>query len=65
MVKRGYRGIFHWWSPKHTHRYANDFGFRLSKDSLTEMMNDLFDGAIGKRLTYERLISREGSSVLK
>ncbi|MYC22013.1 MAG: IS1595 family transposase [Caldilineaceae bacterium SB0662_bin_25] len=29
VLKRGHKGIYHHWSPKHSHRYANEFAFRL------------------------------------
>ena len=28
LVKRAYFGVFHWWSRKHAHRYADEIAFR-------------------------------------
>ena len=43
-------------------KYINEFCFRLNdgnvKRPTMERLNSLIDGAIGKRLTYERLTAR-------
>lgn len=57
VFKRGYHGTYHHWNPKHTIRYGKEFAFRLNQRTLPEAMNGMVDGAIGKRLTYEDLIS--------
>ena len=59
VLKRGYNGVYHQWSAKHTARYVNEFTFRLHQGNvkLTTMkrLDNLIRGAMGKRLTYEKL----------
>ena len=59
VIKRGYNGIYHQWTPKHMARYINEFTFRLNEGNVRvhtmKRINSLIDGAVGKRLTYERL----------
>ena len=47
-------------TPKHLARYVNEFTFRLNdanvKHHTLSRLNSLLDAAVGKRLTYERLI---------
>ena len=61
VLKRGYNGVYHQWSLKHTARYINEFTFRLNEGSVKrhtlDRLDSLIDGAIGKRLTYKELIS--------
>lgn len=59
LLKRGYHGTFHQMSPKHLHRYVNEFAGRHNirdKDTL-EQMSIVSQGMVGKRLPYEELIS--------
>ena len=62
VIKRGYTGVYHHWSPRHMTKYINEFCFRLNdgnvKRPTMERLNSLIDGAIGKRLTYERLTAK-------
>lgn len=57
-LKRGIYGIYHQVSPKHLHRYCNEFGYRYN----TRKINDVtrFEDAIknvnNTRLTYANLI---------
>ena len=60
VMKRAYKGVNHWWSPKHMQRYINECVFRLNqasegKDTM-DTVEDVLTNAIGKRLTYEALI---------
>ena len=61
VLKRGYNGTYHQWSFKHMARYVNEFTFRLNEGNVKrqtmERLDSLIDGAIGKRLTYQQLIS--------
>ncbi len=61
VLKRGYNGVYHHWSLKHTARYINEFTFRLNEGSVKrhtlDRLDSLIDGAIGKRLTYKELIA--------
>lgn len=58
LLKRGHYGIYHFMSPKHLHRYVNEFAFRQNtRASGTMGFIDLtIDRMIGKRLTYKGLI---------
>ena len=59
MVKRGYHGTFHHFSPKHLHRYINEFAGRHNvrdRDMLHQMAL-LAAGLDGKRLCYRDLIA--------
>lgn len=61
ILKRGYNGIYHNWSMKHTQRYVDEFAFRLNegacKRHTMERIEAMLDGAIGKRITYKVLIA--------
>ncbi|WP_410219930.1 IS1595 family transposase [Pedobacter sp.] len=58
-LKRGIVGIYHYVSPKHLHRYCNEFAFRYNTRKIEDVVR--FDDAIrlcdNKRLRYSDLIS--------
>ena len=60
VIKRGYNGVYHQWSPKHMAAYINEFTFRLNEGNVKrptmDRLNSLVRGAIGKRLTYRELV---------
>ena len=60
VFKRGVYGTFHHVSPKHMHRYVDEFAFRLNEGNVkrhtTQRINSFVDGTAGKRLTYKDLI---------
>jgi transposase-like protein len=60
VFKRGVYGTFHHISPKHTHRYVDEFSFRLNEGNVkrhtTQRIDSFVDGTAGKRLTYKDLI---------
>ncbi len=58
MLKRGYEGVYHQFSAKHLHRYANEFEGRHNVRPLdtAEQMSEMARGAVGKLLRYEDLI---------
>ncbi len=59
LLKRGLHGTYHHASPKHLHRYVDEFAFRLNEGNVErhtmDRIDSLLDAAVGKRLTYERL----------
>ena len=58
-LKRGYHGTFHHVSPKHLHRYVNEFATRhnmRSKDT-EAMMGETVARMVGKRLMYRELVA--------
>lgn len=56
--KRGIIGIYHYVSPKHLHRYTNEFGYRYN--NRTETPNIKFEDAVAgankRTLKYQKLI---------
>ena len=60
VMKRGMHGVYHHASPKHLHRYVDEFTFRLNEGDVKRHTLDRLDSFIeavdGKRLTYARLI---------
>ncbi len=60
VIKRGYNGIYHNWSMKHTTRYVNEFTFRLNdgncKIDTMERIKSLCPASVGKRLTCADLV---------
>lgn len=61
VMKRGLIGVYHHASPKHLHRYVNEFAFRLNDGDVShhtmERLASMFGAAIGRRLTYKELIA--------
>jgi len=59
VLKRGFYGVFHWFSEKHTQRYVDEFAFRMHEGSCKKHMYQRIDavlvGAFKKRLTYKAL----------
>jgi transposase-like protein len=57
VMKRGLHGVYHHASPKHLHRYVDEFTFRLNdgdvKRHTTERLASLVSAAFGPRLTYK------------
>jgi transposase-like protein len=60
IMKRGIYGVYHQVSPKHLHRYCNEFGYRYNTRKLTGV--DRFEDAVTKvgstRITYKTLIGK-------
>jgi transposase-like protein len=61
VMKRGLHGVYHHASPKHLHRYVNEFTFRLNdgdvKRHTMDRLASLMSASFGPRLTYEDLIA--------
>lgn len=61
VMKRGLHGVYHHASPKHLHRYVDEFAFRLGEGDVSNhtmhRLAALFNAAIGRRLTYKDLIA--------
>jgi transposase-like protein len=61
VMKRGLHGVYHHASPKHLHRYVDEFTFRLNdgdvKRHTTERLASLVSASFGPRLTYKDLTS--------
>ena len=61
VLERGYYGTYHNWSIKHTHRYANEFTFRLNDGDVqrdtVDRMASLSQALCGKRLRYRELVA--------
>ncbi len=59
VFKRGVYGTFHHVSPKHMHRYVDEFAFRLNEGNVkrhtTQRIDSFVEGTAGKRLTYKDL----------
>lgn len=64
-LKRGYIGVYHWFSVKHRGRYVWEFSGRHNFRPLDtiDQMSVLVFGMIGKRLTYTDLIGPPESRV--
>ena len=62
MLKRGYYGTFHKFSPKHLDRYVQEFAGRhnLREQDTIEMLGAVVLGMDGKRLKYDELIRDNG-----
>ena len=63
LLKRGYYGVYHWMSPKHLHRYAQEFAGRYSQraKSLLGQMAHMARGMENKQLTFVDLVNGEAA----
>ena len=59
MLKRGHDGVYHHISPKHLHRYVDEFSGRHNARPLDtiDQMAAVVRQSAGKRLPYKQLIS--------
>ena len=57
LLKRGYYGTYHKMSPKHLHRYVDEFSGRhnIREHDTVDQMALIAKGFIGKRLRYREL----------
>lgn len=60
LFKRGLNGIYHQVSPKHLHRYCDEYAYRFNSRDLCqqEKFNVAVFQADGRRLTYRNLIGK-------
>ena len=58
MLKRGYHGTYHHWSPKHGDRYLAEFAGRnnVREADTIDQMEKLVANMVGRRLTYQMLV---------
>ena len=60
VLKRGFYGIYHWFSRKHMSLYIDEFVFRLNEGNCVidtvDRLDALVRGVAGKRLTYRMLV---------
>ena len=63
VLKRGYKGVYHWWSKKHMHRYLAEFEARMNmtiaRMNGRQRVNAMLRQAIGRKLTYSELTKDE------
>jgi len=61
VLKRGLIGVYHHASPKHLHRYVDEFAFRLNEGDVKrhtlDRLESFVKGIAGKRLTYKAYIA--------
>ena len=59
MLKRGYVGTYHRMSPKHLHRYVDEFAGRhnVRTADTIDQMRAMVQGMDGKRLRYKDLVN--------
>ena len=64
MLKRAHTGMFHKMSPKHLHRYVQQFETKhnLRESDTLDQMRNVVTGLIGRRLMYRQLIADNGLS---
>ena len=57
-LKRGYQGVYHWFSTKHLHRYVSEFEGRHNDRPLDtiDQMSAIVAGMMGRQLRYSDLI---------
>lgn len=63
-LKRAHKGVFHKMSPKHLHRYVNEFAGKHNVRELDtiEQMAFVVEKMAGKRLSYQELVAPNGLS---
>ena len=61
VLKRGLHGVYHHASPKHLHRYVDEFTWRLNEGNVIvhtlRRLDAFVDAVAGKRITYKEVIA--------
>lgn len=61
VLKRGLHGVYHHASPKHLHRYVDEFAWRLNDGNVANhtlgRLAAFVDAVAGKRITYREVIA--------
>lgn len=59
VLKRGIYGIYHQVSPKHLHRYCDEFAYRFNARKITDSKRfDISLKSADRKLTYKELIAK-------
>ena len=60
VLKRGYKGVYHWWSVKHTPRYLAEFEARMNMAEMSsrQRVDAMIRQAVGRKLTYAELTKK-------
>ena len=69
VLKRGWVGVYHHFSPKHLQLYVNEFCFRFNEgncsSNLIDSIESMSEFVLGKsHYTYKMLLDREGMNML-
>ena len=59
IVKRGYMGVYHWWSEKHLHRYMREYTYRFNRrrqNNVSFLYEVLYNGRCITR-TFKEIIA--------
>ena len=60
ILKRAHKGIYHWWSKKHGHRYMNEVAYRLTEGNIRVpvmiSIKKLAQKSFKVTLTYKELV---------
>ena len=64
MLKRAHKGTFHKMSPKHLHRYVDEFAGKhnIRESDTASQMRDTVARLVGRRLLYSDLVRPNGRS---
>ncbi len=59
VLRRGLHGVYHKASPKHMHRYVDEFTWRLNEGNVKrhslDRLDSLVDCVTGKQISYKKL----------